>query len=484
MGTRLHFKLIALLIVLSVIGLVVFQGYWLKGLYRSQQANIEKEVKEAMLMADYRELFERIERLKAEESILIIRSANNAMQADTAKRSTPFGTIKVEMTKDMNADTASVKLKEYLSTIRNLEDILLYTLHTYVDSLAPIDYARYDSLLHIELDKQGIHSSYQIYIRQSQSKTNAYVRLSGNPPVLAGDTVFPVFDWKDKTTFTYPVKDKSGTVICLYLASPSKVVLKQMSGILSSSLLLLLLILFAFIYLLRTILKQKTVEELKSDFTNNMTHELKTPISVSYAAIDALLDFNGSTNDKQRKYLSIAKEQLTHLSGLVEQILSLAVENRSTFRLHPESVHIRSIAESLLQQYRLKTDKPAQFGLDVADGLTVTADRTHLYNMLSNLIENALKYSDKTPCLITLKAEETPEEIRISVTDNGPGISESNQKRIFDKFFRIPNGNQHDVKGYGLGLYYVKNMMMKHRGSISLSSKPGKGATFTLHFKR
>ena len=104
--------------------------------------------------------------------------------------------------------------------------------------------------------------------------------------------------------------------------------------------------------------------------------------------------------------------------------------------------------------------------------------------MLSNLIENALKYADKHPCIIAIRAEASTNEIRVSITDNGIGISEANRKRVFDKFFRIPNGNLHDVKGYGLGLYYVKDMMAKHQGTVSLESKPGKGSTFTLHFKR
>lgn len=474
MRTRLHFKLMALLIVLSVIGLLVFQGYWLKGLYQSQQENIRKEMQEAMLMTDYRELFERIERLKINKSLVANfendgSSASSSMKINPDKEPAPFGTLKVDMSTDLEAETDSIDLAGYLSAIHSLEDLLLKTMHNFVDSIAPVDYAQYDSILHIELDRRGIHSAYQLYIKSSSSDA---------------DSSFAEQDWKDKLFIDYPTKDQTGTVIRLHLLSPSQVVLRQMSGILSSSAALLFLILFAFVYLLRTILKQKTVEELKTDFTNNMTHELKTPISVSYAAIDALLNFSDSIDEKQRKYLSIVKEQLTHLTGLVEQILSLAVENRSTFRLHPETIHLKELVDSLCQQYRLKADKPVEFRQEIAEGLTLTADRTHIYNMLSNLIENALKYADKRPCIIAIRAEASTNEIRVSITDNGIGISEANRKRVFDKFFRIPNGNLHDVKGYGLGLYYVKDMMAKHQGTVSLESKPGKGSTFTLHFKQ
>ena len=250
-----------------------------------------------------------------------------------------------------------------------------------------------------------------------------------------------------------------------------------------SSFLLLLLIICAFIYLLRTILKQKTVEELKTDFTNNMTHELKTPISVSYAAVDALLNFSDPVNEKQKKYLTIVKDQLIHLTGLVEQILTLAVENRSTFRLRPETISLNELVNSLIEQYKLKASKPVEFTYSIPEDIELVADRTHLYNMLSNLIDNAIKYADKEPCRIEATARQDDHETTISITDNGPGISEANQRQIFDKFFRVPSGNIHNVKGYGLGLYYVKDMMGKHGGTARVESVPGKGSTFTLHFK-
>ncbi len=257
-----------------------------------------------------------------------------------------------------------------------------------------------------------------------------------------------------------------------------------MKGILISSFLLLLLIICAFICLLRTILKQKTVEELKTDFTNNMTHELKTPISVSYAAIDALLNFSDPVGGKQRKYLTIVKEQLIHLTGLVEQILALAVENRSTFRLRPETISLNELMNSLIEQYKLKASKPVEFTCPIPEDIELVADRTHLYNMLSNLIDNAIKYADKEPCRIEVAARQDDRETTISITDNGPGISEANQRHVFDKFFRVPNGNIHNVKGYGLGLYYVKDMMDKHGGVAQVESLPGKGSTFTLRFKQ
>lgn len=152
-----------------------------------------------------------------------------------------------------------------------------------------------------------------------------------------------------------------------------------MSGILTTSFVILIILCFAFWILIRTILQQKTLEEMKSDFTNNITHELKTPIAVAYAANDALLNFNQAEEKAQRdKYLRICQEQLQRLSGLVEQILSMSMERRKTFRLHPEPLSMESILEPLIEQHKLKAEKPVHISTDIEPaGLTLTADRTH-----------------------------------------------------------------------------------------------------------
>ena len=237
------------------------------------------------------------------------------------------------------------------------------------------------------------------------------------------------------------------------------------------------------VIMLKNVTEFQELDTAKTTFISTVSHELKTPISVSYAAVDALLNFSDPVNEKQKKYLTIVKDQLIHLTGLVEQILTLAVENRSTFRLRPETISLNELVNSLIEQYKLKASKPVEFTYSIPEDIELVADRTHLYNMLSNLIDNAIKYADKEPCRIEATARQDDHETTISITDNGPGISEANQRQIFDKFFRVPSGNIHNVKGYGLGLYYVKDMMGKHGGTARVESVPGKGSTFTLHFK-
>ena len=224
------------------------------------------------------------------------------------------------------------------------------------------------------------------------------------------------------------------------------------------------------------------IDEARKEFIANVSHELKTPIAVAYAANDALLNFNLAEDKQQRdKYLGICQEQLQRLSGLVEQILSMSMERRKTFRLHPETLSLHDLFPALIEQHKLKAGKPVEINLDIApEDLTIIADRTHFSNILSNLIDNAIKYSpDKADIMICCRKKET-EQVEISVTDHGIGIPTDKQPHIFDKFYRVPTGNIHNTKGYGLGLFYVKTMVEKHGGIVTVRSEAGKGSTFTI----
>ena len=479
MNIRLRFKLIALLIVLSLAGLLVFQGYWLKGLYDTLYKQMEINIEEAMKIADYKELFLRIRSIKKEQGALGPQTQDVYFSSELD----PSNKQKMDAKASIHPQKEDPDLnREDIFKTANPDSHMKLHIdygdeeHANIDSIKPIDFKTYNKLLTSELEARNIvteHELVTIY-KPNNGDEKGWMHL---------DKPERFTTWKNPVHFDYPLHNESTLQYRLFLKSPASVILTQMKGILISSFLLLLLIICAFIYLLRTILKQKTVEELKTDFTNNMTHELKTPISVSYAAVDALLNFSDPVNEKQKKYLTIVKDQLIHLTGLVEQILTLAVENRSTFRLRPETISLNELVNSLIEQYKLKASKPVEFTCSIPEDIELVADRTHLYNMLSNLIDNAIKYADKEPCRIEATARQDNHETTISITDNGPGISEANQRQIFDKFFRVPSGNIHNVKGYGLGLYYVKDMMGKHGGTARVESVPGKGSTFTLHFK-
>ncbi len=469
MRTRLRFKIIAFLIILSVVALVISQAYWLRNLYDSIWETTQLNITESMKMADYKELFLRMEKIKQQEGEgrekrFITYNIDEAVQGSSSS-----DTLKQE-------DVTFVELFHLLDILGNLESDILHTMHQVLDSISPVSYSQYDSLLVEELKEKNVYTDHSLRVIQTRDSIPfAAMEFSSTDT----STYIPI---DQGTYFDYPVISQPEQFYRLYIHSPTSAVLRQMAGILISSGLLLVLIIIAFIYLLRTILKQKTVEELKTDFTNNVTHELKTPIAVAYAANDVLLNHSDTVTEKQVRYMNIIKEQLSRLTGMVEQILTLSVENRTTFKLNPEEVHVAGLLPSLMEQHKLKTNKNITFKTVVPDDFTIKADRAHLYNMISNLIENAVKYTHTEEVHITIEAFASNGRKSISVSDNGIGIAEANQKKIFDKFYRVPQGNLHNVKGYGLGLYYIKDIMNKHNGSVTVKSQPGKGAVFTLHF--
>ncbi|MCD7976946.1 MAG: HAMP domain-containing histidine kinase [Tannerellaceae bacterium] len=492
MNTKLQFKLIGLLIICSITGVTILQGYWLKGLYDSTWQQTQRSIEEVLRRADYKELFLRME----EEKLSVIDVGNDRshfiqnedstysynrtfqyslLDQLSGRRDTSNdrnNKVKIVVTEEhIDSKTISETVDEYFQVMDQLEEFTLFAMHQDLDTILPVNYARFDSLLFHELKNIDISIPYVLELRSDQEDSSILLNRYETRQDFTKDTV--VFD--------YPIQ-ASDQFYRVTFKSTNRIILKKMSGILLSSFLLLLLVIIAFVYLLRTILRQKTMEELKTDFTNNVTHELKTPLAVAYAANDALLNYDNTLTDKQKKYLQIIQDQIHRLTGMVEQILTLSMENRTSFKLNLTEVEVASLLPALIEQQKLKTKKEVRILSGLPEGFTIRADRNHLFNMIHNLIENAIKYSGKEPVKIRISGTRNEDEILLSVQDNGIGISEIHQVHIFEKFYRVPQGNLHNVKGYGLGLYYIKDMMAKHGGSVRVKSQLGKGSVFTLHF--
>ena len=363
----------------------------------------------------------------------------------------------------------------------SLKDLLVSIqqgIHSGVDTYIDVNLQRYDSLLTVVLEEHNLsvpHRTLLIYTGSDADSTVTFTDTLG----IAGDSSY--IPSPKAIRYDYEFNRHRSQRYQLIIEPVGAIIWKQMTGILVTSFIILLILGFSFWFLIRTLLKQKTLDEMKSDFTNNITHELKTPIAVAYAANDALLNFNQADEKSKRdQYLRISQEQLQRLSGLVEQILSMSMERRKTFRLHPEEIELKGMITPLMEQHQLKADKPVNIQLEIEpETLTIVADRTHFGNIISNLIDNAVKYS-KEQAELTISCRQTGETVIISVADRGIGIPFEKQKHIFDKFYRVPTGNLHNVKGYGLGLFYVKSMVEKHGGTITVKSEPDKGSTFTI----
>lgn len=294
-------------------------------------------------------------------------------------------------------------------------------------------------------------------------------------------TVLPIDSVSDDVAgmWCVPFSDTEGGeyIYNAYISSMADHVLYQMSGIVVTTFLIILVLSFAFWYLIHTVMDLRTLEDMKDDFTNNMTHELKTPIAIAYSANDVLLNYYDSCDrEKQQSYLRVALDQLTRLSGLVETILSMSMERRKTMTLSKETIRVKEVLSDLSNQQLIRAKKAVDIKLDVfPDDLTIEADATHFVNVMNNLIENSVKYSDENVEIVITVTFDT-----ITIRDNGIGIAAKNLPLIFNKFYRVPQGNRHDVRGYGIGLYYVKTIVEKMGWSISVESRLGEGTKFTI----
>ena len=250
-----------------------------------------------------------------------------------------------------------------------------------------------------------------------------------------------------------------------------------------TSALILVFVLGLFSLALFVIFRQKRLSEMKNDFVNNMTHELKTPIATISLASQMLNDRSIPDEQKNLGQISrIIQTESRQLGFQVERVLQMAIFDHGKLRLKLEEVHLHELIETVAQNFLLQVDRRSGRldYLPEADNDLINGDVMHLTNVVSNLLENAMKYSPKNP-EISISTLNENNSLVFSVSDRGIGISKENQKRIFDKFYRVPTGNVHNVKGFGLGLSYVKLIVEAHGGSVDVKSETGKGSDFLIH---
>jgi two-component system phosphate regulon sensor histidine kinase PhoR len=255
-----------------------------------------------------------------------------------------------------------------------------------------------------------------------------------------------------------------------------------MVGLLSSSFILLGVVVFGFVYTVRTIYKQRQFAGLMVDFINNMTHEFKTPISTIALASEALANPE-IVRDENRllRYNRIIRDENTRMRNQVEKILEMAALEEGDYELNIAAVDAHKIIADAVQNIALQIEKRGgkiECQLRAAAPV-IDADEVHLANIIHNLLDNANKYSPETP-VIKIATENDGDGLHIRIADNGIGLRPEDQKRVFEKYYRVPTGNVHDVKGFGLGLSYVRLMVEAHGGTITVKSEYQKGSEFEI----
>ncbi|MBN8822945.1 MULTISPECIES: HAMP domain-containing sensor histidine kinase [unclassified Spirosoma] len=355
-----------------------------------------------------------------------------------------------------------------------------------------------DTLIRQALDERGISIPFAYAVRTRQQPKFLFTSLG------MGSQQFDTEGYK-AALFPNNLLE-TGNYVYVYFPTQQQFILSRLGFTFGASVVLILVILACFYIAINTIVRQKKLADIKNDFINNMTHEFKTPISTISLAVEmaqeqirleghsqpalAVHGINESEEAQERteqldarltRYMSIIRDETRRLGSHVEKVLQMALLDRGEIKLNLSTVNVHDVIEKVLNNLSLQIEQrggEVDLNFD-ADREEVEADELHLTNIVYNLLDNALKYSPNTPH-ITLATRSLPEGVSITVTDQGLGMTKDQISRIFEKFYRVPTGNRHDVKGFGLGLSYVKKIVDQHHGQITVESQPGKGSSFEV----
>lgn len=354
--------------------------------------------------------------------------------------------------------------------------------------LENIDLKKLDEYLLTELINHGINIDYEygVFSKKTQSffilngnyvaeigSGNQMSKVESSPGLTESEYRIPLFDMYDQ--------DEPG-YLCIFFPRKTGFVWRNIWPILALSILFTGLILFCFSYTISVIYKQKKISEIKNDFINNMTHEFKTPIATISLATDSLNSPIIMGNEsKMKKFLGIIKEENKRMLNQVEKVLQMAQLDKKEITLKPASFDINELVLRSASHAELKINERGGTieAIINAKNSEIIADQNHISNILANLLDNAEKYTKEVPKIV-IETRDEIDGVSISITDNGIGMSKEALKHIFEKFYRVPTGNVHDIKGFGLGLSYVKAMVDAHGGKVDVKSEPGKGSTFKV----
>lgn len=481
--TRAASSISGILMFLAILAIVVFQGYWLQKNYQDELENLH--IRTNVL---FRETVQRIqmEKLKLDTNGNVRLRVLPGMPAGNAS----FQTFSIKDTVARRHRLGSV----IYSLNKTFRVARKDSLHHQIDSLQVFTQAgevaaipRSRPSQRIIQFLQGVDSLQDsITVKEA---TDRYAQLLSKEQIGLPFTIWrmPAEPFEETgppdlaTDNTVTVGFSEPYTFELELHNTIPWVLKKLTPQILVSLLLVGLTIFSFVLMSRNLRRQRKLTRIKNDFISNITHELKTPIATVSVAIEALRNFN-ALHDPQRteEYLDISANELQRLSLLVDKVLKLSMFEKQQIELSDEPFDFKELVEEVVASMRLQFEKyKAKVNLQVqGDDFTIRADRMHLTSVIFNLLDNALKYSKAHPA-IQVELVSQPQHIEMSITDNGIGISPEYQKKIFDKFFRVPTGDTHNVKGYGLGLSYVAYIMDRHKGFINVESQPGIGTRFT-----
>lgn len=405
------------------------------------------------------------------DSLVGVRTAPKATQKESRKWQSEIPQVRHDSLKLTKAT-----LQQDFEKVENKSEIVQGVFQELVRNQKPVDQRinrnMLDSLLRREIKNHHIDIPYQYGV----------VSSAHNKIILASSRALHVPENAFKTAL-FPT-DVFSTNDMLYIHFPTQqqYIMRKMWTVLASSGIMVLVILGCFYFAIATIVKQKKLSEVKNDFINNMTHEFKTPISTISLACEVLQDKEVTKNPMQmNRYLHIIRDENKRLGMQVEKVLQAALLDKGDLKLKLAKVDIHEVIDEVLQSIGVQIEKrQGTVHLDLqAQHTQIEADEVHITNIIHNLLDNANKYSPHAP-QIRIHTQSLSDGVTITISDKGIGMSKEAISRIFDRFYRVPTGNIHNVKGFGLGLSYVKTILQGHQGRIRVESQPGAGSSFEV----
>jgi two-component system phosphate regulon sensor histidine kinase PhoR len=431
------FPVITILILLSLLGIIFFQILWIKGSLESEEQKFNEHISMATFLA----------------SVDLMEDKENIMPMD--RRTSPiFQGGKLQM-----------------------------------DFFKPTVIQRYSrdeiqQIIQKSFDKQSLHN---IPFEFAISSTS----IIGDE--IQSDNFFKLYsDSINNKSHVVPLESSNNNIsegispqelLIVIVPHLKSFIWKSMTLLIIGAIIFTLIIVSAFFITIRALLKQKKLSEIKSDFINNMTHEFKTPLATISLAVDALKNEKVSGDKEKMNYFTgIIKEENKRMNKQVETILQAALLDKKRVELNLKNLHAHELINSALNNIALQVEEKKgtlEVHLNATKDL-IAADDVHFTNLISNLLDNAVKYSNEN-LRMKLTTQNAGNQIKIKIEDNGIGMNRETLNRIFEKFYRAHTGNLHNVKGFGLGLSYVKTMVDAHHGTIKAESVLGKGSTFTVN---
>jgi two-component system, OmpR family, phosphate regulon sensor histidine kinase PhoR len=502
------YKLIFALLIASILIILALQAFWINNLYTQKREQLNQTIYSALEQVStiLRER-ENIHQIKQEITSTTHTIKINEERVNLGSSVLPSNYLEINGTKVSNVKGINLdSIKQFMDNMNtSTKNVTLF--RPAIKGIYSINNDTKPTAQKSEKDKLMDKIIYEIKVMDAE-ETNGDSIANIIKRVFKNKGLFFSFEFalkkilKNKTeilTQSQAYKDSEESLVTdlslgkifnthkfIYLQFPAQrnLVFSSMKNSLILSLLFSGIIISIFYYTSRLILQQKKLSEMKNDFMNNMTHELKTPIATISLATDAINNpLIKNDDEKFKDYTRILKEENQKLNSHVERVLQMAMLDKGQLQLNLKQVNVTKLIENTIHTFKLQIiEHKAIVNFSNSADTFVYGDEQHLQSVFNNLLDNALKYS-KEDCRIDIRIERSSKEVVINFKDNGIGIAHEKQQKVFEKFYRAQGGNLHDVKGFGLGLSYINSIIQAHGGTLRLRSEHGQGSEFSIYLK-